>query len=168
MVRRRRISASERGRGPRNLPLGILDMTSYEQFDVELAPGDCLLTYTDALVEARDSDGEMLDEAGLLRIVRLLGDVAPEKLIDTLLREIGERYPDNLAEDDTTVLVVRANGNQPRYSFADKCRAALKFAGAVIRSLNPKAERPPFPDAVLANIGGALFPALGRRWRARA
>src|SRR5580704_4564431 len=33
---------SEAGQfAPRNLPLGILEMTEYEQFDVELEPGDC-------------------------------------------------------------------------------------------------------------------------------
>jgi hypothetical protein len=37
----------------------------------------------------------------------------------------------------------------------------------LIRSLNPRAERAPFPDAKLANIGGAIIPALARRWRAR-
>ena len=28
-----------------------------------MEPGDCLLSYTDALIETRDSDGEMLGEA---------------------------------------------------------------------------------------------------------
>jgi len=151
--------------GPRNLPLGILEMTEYEQFDAELDPGDCLLSYTDALIESRDADGEMLDEAGLLRITRLLGDVEPEKLIETLLGEIEKRYPENLAEDDVTVLLVRANGRQARYSFGQQLRALLRFIGSLIRAVNPRAERPPLPDANLANIGGAIIPALGRRWR---
>ena len=150
---------------PRNLPLGILDLTEYEQFDVELEPGDCLLSYTDALIESRDADGEMLGEEGLLRIMRLLGDVAPHKLIETLLMEIAGRYPDNLSEDDVTVLVVRANGRKPRYSFGEKLGALVRFGGSFIRAINPRAERPPFPGANLANIGGTIIPALGRRWR---
>ena len=55
------------------MPLGIMDLTEYDQFDIELEPGDCLLSYTDALIESRDADGEELGEAGLLRITRLLG-----------------------------------------------------------------------------------------------
>jgi hypothetical protein len=27
------------------------------------------------------------------------------------------------------------------------------------------AERPPFPDLTAANVGGAIVPALERRWR---
>src|ERR1700733_10347163 len=81
---------------PNNMPLGILDMTEYEQFDVELESGDCILSYTDALIESRDADGEMLGEDGLLRIVRLLGDVEPQLLTKMLLREIKDRHPNNL------------------------------------------------------------------------
>jgi phosphoserine phosphatase RsbU/P len=151
---------------PSNLPLGILAMSEYEQFDVELEAGDCLISYTDALIESCDADGEMLGEDGLLRLMRLLPDVAPEKLIETLLGEIERRYPENLSEDDVTVMVMRANGGEAHYSFSERLGALARFAGSLIRSLNPRAERAPFPDANLANIGGAIIPALGRRWRA--
>ena len=150
---------------PSNLPLGILDMTEYEQFDVELEPGDCLLSYTDALMESRDADGEMLGEDGVLRITRLLGDLELQKLVEALVTEIGDRYPENLCEDDVTVLVVRANGRGFHYSLGERLRALLRFTGSLIRAIDPRAERPPFPDANLANIGGAIIPALGRRWR---
>jgi len=152
---------------PSNIPLGIMDVSEYEQFDVELDSGDCVVSYTDALIESSDADGEMLGEAGLLRIMRLLGDVEPHKLIDTLLKEIAERYPENLSDDDVTVLVVRANGRQPRRSFREKFGALLRLSSSLIRAIDPRAERPPLPDANLANIGGAIIPALGRRWRAR-
>jgi serine phosphatase RsbU (regulator of sigma subunit) len=153
--------------GPRNLPLGILSITEYEHFDVDLEPGDCLVTYTDALMESSDADGEMLGEEGVLRILRLLGDMDPEKLIDALLGEIAGRYPENLSEDDVTVLMVRANGDQPGYSLSEKVRAAGRFAKAWVRSLHPRAERAPLPDLNLANVGGAIIPALARRWRAK-
>ena len=134
---------------------------------MELAPGDCLLVYTDAMVEANDANGEPLDEAGLLRIVRLLGDLPAGELIGALRNEIAERYAGNLDTDDVTILLVQANGKPLQFSFRDKVRAAVRLAGSLVRALNPKAERPPLPDAVLANIGGALIPALERTWRAR-
>lgn len=150
-----------------NIPLGILEMAEYQQFDVELDPGDCLLSYSDALIESYDSDGEMLGESGLLRIVRLLGDIAPEKLIDILLKEISERYPENLSEDDVTVMLVRANGGRLDFSFGEKFGALRRLVGTALRAVNPHAERPPFPDLNLANLGGAIFPVLARRWRSR-
>jgi sigma-B regulation protein RsbU (phosphoserine phosphatase) len=147
---------------PSNIPLGLFDGAEYEQFDLQLEPNDCLLSFTDALIESRDADGEMLGEDGLLRIVRVLGDIEPQKLIETLLGEIERRYPENLSDDDVTVLVVRANGRRLRFSWREKFQALRRFTHALLHG-----ERAPFPDANLANIGGAVIPALARRWRAR-
>jgi serine phosphatase RsbU (regulator of sigma subunit) len=153
-------------KGPLNIPLGIFQLADYEHLDIELAPGDCLLSYTDALIESRDADGEMLGEEGLLRIVNLLGGIPAENMIATILREIGERFPDNLSADDVTLMVVRANGRLLHFSFREQVIAFGRFLKAFFRSLNPRSERAPFPDAKLANIGGLFIPALGRRWRA--
>jgi sigma-B regulation protein RsbU (phosphoserine phosphatase) len=152
--------------GPSNLPLGLFGMTEYEQFDVEMEPGDWLLSYTDALMESHDADGEQLGEKGVLRIARLLGEMEPQEFIHALLKEIADRYPQNLSDDDVTVMVIRANGRKPYYSFGEKWRALIRFGRTLLLSTDPRAERPPFPDANLANIGGAIIPALGRRWRA--
>jgi serine phosphatase RsbU (regulator of sigma subunit) len=151
---------------PGNIPLGLFDVSKYEQLDIELEAGDCVLSYTDALSESNGGDGEMLGEAGLLTLARQLGDVEPRNLIETLLGKIAERHPENLSGDDVTVLVVRANGRKLRYSLGEKLQALIRFLGSLIRAIDPRAERPPFPDANLANIGGAIIPALGRRWRA--
>lgn len=153
-------------KGLRNIPLGMFDVADYEQLDVELEPGDCLINYTDALTESCDANGEMLGEEGLLRIANLLGNVAAETLIPALVKEIGERYPENLAADDVTLLVVRANGRAIEFTFGEKLEAVGRFVKTLLRSLNPRAERAPFPDVSLANLGGAIIPALGRRWRA--
>ena len=153
-------------KGPHNIPLGLFQIADYEQMDVELDPGDCLISYTDAFIESCDADGEMLGEEGLLHIVNLLGDVPAGKLIPSLLQEITERYPENLTADDVTLLVVRANGGSLHFSFGAKLDAFGRFLKTFIRSLNPRADRAPFPDANLANLGGAIIPALARRWRA--
>jgi sigma-B regulation protein RsbU (phosphoserine phosphatase) len=129
--------------GPLNLPLGITNITEYEHFDVELEPGDCLVTYTDALIESSDADGEMLGEEGVLRILNLLGDVKPEELINTLLGEIAERYPENLSGDDVTVLIVRANGGAQSFTLGDKMRAAGRMLGSALRSLYARGEEEP-------------------------
>lgn len=154
-----------REKGPRNLPLGILSLSEYDQLDVELSEGDCLLVYTDAFTEAQDASGDVLGEDGFHRILTLLGRVPPERFVQTLVDEVGQRYPGNLATDDATVLFVRANGRQMHYSFWDRLRAFGRFALTVVRSLNPSSERAPVPDFHVANVGGAVVPALGQRWR---
>ena len=149
----------------RNIPLGMIALAEYEQFDIELEPGDCLLCYSDALIESCDAAGEPLREAGLLRIVRGLGDLDAQDITGRLLKEIAARDPTNLSEDDVTVLIVRANGRAAYYPFGQKLRALGRFVAALLRAVHPRAERPPLPDANLANIGGAIIPALSRRWK---
>jgi sigma-B regulation protein RsbU (phosphoserine phosphatase) len=154
------------GAAPSNIPLGLLKVSEYDQFDIELEPGDRVLGYTDALMESNDAGGEILGEEGVLRIVRLVGDGSPRALIERLVAEIAERDPKNLSEDDVTVLLITATGRKPNYSMGERLRALGRFLRLLIGSIQAGAERAPFPDANLANIGGAIIPALGRRWRA--
>lgn len=145
-----------------NMPLGILDITEYDQFDIQLEPGDYLLSYTDALIECAGEDGEMLREVGLRRMLQDLADVPPPQIIGALLAELGRRYPGKLGDDDVTLLLMHANGNEPQVSLAEKMDAAGRFVRALAGG-----ERPPLPDAHLANLGGALIPALNQRWRVK-
>lgn len=63
---------------PNNLPLGLIDPTSYVQFSVKLGAGDLVVLYTDWLVEAASPDGRALGESGLLEIVtRLVTSPSP-------------------------------------------------------------------------------------------
>jgi serine phosphatase RsbU (regulator of sigma subunit) len=158
---------AKRSAGPSNLPLGMLEISEYDQFDIQLEPGDRVLSYTDPLMESNDASGEMLGEHGVLQILRRLGDVEPRELIETLLKEITERDPHKLTDDDVTVLVVQVNESQAHYTFGEKLGALRRLTWSMVRALNPKAERPPLPDLNLANLGGAIIPALGRRWRAK-
>jgi serine phosphatase RsbU (regulator of sigma subunit) len=159
--------------GLSNTPLGIIAKANYEQFDVELKPGDYLICYTDALIESHGADGVMLGEAGLLKIIRRLPASdrdaleAPQRVAERLLEDIRLLYPDNLTKDDVTVLAVRANGRALRFSIRERLRALGRLTGSLIRALIPGSERPPLPDWNIANLGGAIIPALGRRWRVR-
>jgi hypothetical protein len=152
-------------RAPRNIPLGIIDLTDYEQFDIELEAGDLVLCYTDALIESRNADGEFIGEEGLRSIVEGMDHEPGEAFIQTLLGKIAERHAKNLSEDDVTVLLLRASTRQPRIRMRDKFGAAMRLIGGVIRGLDPRAERAPMPDLNMANIGGAIFPRLAKRWR---
>jgi phosphoserine phosphatase RsbU/P len=148
---------------PSNIPLGILDLAEYEQFEVQLAVGDLVIFYTDAITEARDKDGELLGEAGLLEIARSLPMDDPDKLIDKLLEAVGALHAGNLSADDVTVLLLCPNGRRPRFSFSEKLWAQIRLVGQLVRSIDPRAERPQLPDLNLANIGGAVFPWMSKR-----
>jgi sigma-B regulation protein RsbU (phosphoserine phosphatase) len=157
--------SSDDERTPQNIPLGIIDIADYEQFDVELDVGDVILCYTDALIESKNSDGEFIGEAGLLGIAETIDLPPGEAFIQTLLAKIVERNAKNLSEDDVTVLLLQPNTLRPRITRRDKLGAMLRMIGGMFRSIHPRAERAPIPDFNLANVGGAIFPRLAKRWR---
>ena len=92
------------------MPLGVLDATDYELFDVRLRVGDLVLCYTDSLVESRDADGRMLGQGGLLEVVRSLDVSDPAVLIPALLEAVAARGGTGVLADDVTLLLFRPNG----------------------------------------------------------
>jgi serine phosphatase RsbU (regulator of sigma subunit) len=157
-------SGAAQAEGIWNLPLGIEDTGDYAQFAVDLKMGDVILCYSDSLIEAKESDGKMLGEKGLLAATQTLRGDEPAQLIALLLKNISDRHAGNLAEDDVTVLMFRANSSGERTPLRIKLLAPFRVTRALIRSLR-SGEAPPLPDLNLANLGGAMFGPLNRLWK---
>jgi serine phosphatase RsbU (regulator of sigma subunit)/anti-sigma regulatory factor (Ser/Thr protein kinase) len=90
----------------RGMPLGLLPGMVYEENEVVLAPGDCLLLHSDGIVEAHDARREMF---GFPRLMETVG-AAPggQAMIDRVLEEV-ERFtgPEAEQEDDITMLTLQ-------------------------------------------------------------
>ena len=152
----------------RNVPLGILADTDYEQFRVTLAAGDRVLVYTDSLIEACDeSTGEPVGVTGVRDALNALpAGVANDAVVPALLDALHARCGESLANDDVTTLLFTPNLATERASFAMRATAPIRW---VRRTLNWRADgtqRLPWPDLHLANVGGAILPRLARLWRA--
>jgi hypothetical protein len=151
-----------------NIPLGILNVTDYQQFEVTLDPGDLVLCYTDSLIESLDVDAELLGLDGLLRIVRTLDANEPSELIPRLLSAIRAEHDDNLDDDDVTALLFRPTGTGGSGPFARRLLSPLRVARAILASFLRRNGAPaPLPEFSLRNIGGAWFAALNRVRRGR-
>jgi serine phosphatase RsbU (regulator of sigma subunit) len=91
----------------RGMPLGMMPGMSYEEREVSLSEGNCVLFYSDGLVEAHNPRGEMF---GFPRLRELVAEHAAEErsLGDFLLEElysfVGEGWEQ---EDDITLLTLR-------------------------------------------------------------
>ena len=146
-----------------NVPLGVLDEVDYDQFDVQLKVGDLVLCYTDSLIEARDRHGQMLGQAGLLRIVQSIDMSDPTQLTARLLAAI-EACCDSekLSRDDVTALLFRPNGLAPNTPIRERLLAPLRVVRSVVGSLRPGGEPAAWPELSVASIGGALIGPLNR------
>jgi hypothetical protein len=149
-----------------NVPLGVLDLCDYEQFDVRLGVGDMVLCYTDSLPESGDGRGGMLGQAGLLEVARSIDISEPARVVPNLLDAIAVLAPGNLTGDDVTALLFRPNGLSVRVPIRDRMMAPLRVLRGLAGSLAGNGP-PPFPQLTLANIGGALFGPLNRLHRKR-
>jgi serine phosphatase RsbU (regulator of sigma subunit) len=88
------------------MPLGMLPGSRYEEHEATIAPGECLLFYSDGLVEAHSLAKEMF---GFPRLQKVLEERDGEaSLIETLLVELhrftGEGWEQ---EDDVTMVTLQ-------------------------------------------------------------
>jgi serine phosphatase RsbU (regulator of sigma subunit) len=90
----------------RGMPLGIMAGMNYEEKETILDAGEAALFYSDGLVEAHDSRGEMFGFPKLRALVAEHGEKG--SLADLLLEElysfVGEGWEQ---EDDITLLTLR-------------------------------------------------------------
>jgi serine phosphatase RsbU (regulator of sigma subunit)/predicted ester cyclase len=94
----------------RGMPLGLMPGMSYEEGEVSLAEGNCVLFYSDGLVEAHNPEGEMF---GFPRLRALVAEHGEERSLgDFLLEElysfVGEGWEQ---EDDITLLTLRRSAS---------------------------------------------------------
>jgi serine phosphatase RsbU (regulator of sigma subunit) len=123
-------SADEGDHG--NLPLGLDDETTYQNFEVQLDRGDVVVFYTDALIEAADSSGQLLGEPGLLAAARGLdvADSSPAAIGKALLQAVARHMQAARADDDVTMVVLHHNAaGSPRLSLGQKVDVYAKVFG---------------------------------------
>jgi len=147
---------------PSNIPLGIVDLGSYEQQKLRLNVGDLVLLYTDSLIESRDEEGRLLGVEGLVRIAQTIDLVDPGEFIDELMQRIRAPYPSNLSTDDVTALLFRPNSLAPRVPLGTRLRAQWLMLKELFKYLIRHKEPMPWPEVSVANIGGAFSDTLAR------
>jgi len=91
--------------GPKLLPAPIVRKIPRHTGEVELAPGDRLLLYTDGLIEAKDPANR---ELGLPAVESVFagGDGTAEEAMETVLTTFEKHCDGRPVEDDVTVLLV--------------------------------------------------------------
>lgn len=144
-----------------DFPLGLIEGTEYGEIRFEASPGDLLVFYTDSLIESRSSAGELLGVQGLLKIMGQLDPAQPEKLIDALLQKIAGLYPENLTDDDVTVLVCRPTGTGTSVPLSNRLLAPWLFLRGCAQALL-SGKRLPLPEFTWENFGGSMFDFLSR------
>jgi phosphoserine phosphatase RsbU/P len=90
-------------------PLGAFPGMSYEEGEVELAPGDVLVLFTDGVTEAEDATGEFFGEEGLQKTIEECHGSTAEEIVGCIRRAV-KQFAHGAQTDDMTLIVVRRAG----------------------------------------------------------
>jgi len=91
----------------RGVILGILEEIPIEEGRIDLAPGDCLVLYTDGVTEAVNPAGEMFGEERLRDLVALHAAGSAADLRDRIAEALADFIAGAEQADDVTCLVVK-------------------------------------------------------------
>jgi serine phosphatase RsbU (regulator of sigma subunit) len=102
----RRVGGDAEELRARGMPLGLIPGMNYEQKEIVLEGGEAALFYSDGLVEAHDSQGEMF---GFPRLRALIAEHGEEQALGDLLMEELYTFVEEgwEQEDDITLLTLR-------------------------------------------------------------
>jgi serine phosphatase RsbU (regulator of sigma subunit) len=89
------------------LPLGIDDGIEYEEKQVYIAPGTSIIFYTDGVIEAMNSEGELYGFPRLRDAVIKNQNSAPREMVDLILSEVATFAEGAPQSDDITVVVIQ-------------------------------------------------------------
>ncbi|MCQ2794577.1 MAG: SpoIIE family protein phosphatase [Bacilli bacterium] len=121
-------------KGNKNFVLGGFDGIAYKPNEVQLAPSDMVLLYTDGVTEATNKDKELYGEKRLLDLVKESGDTNCELIVDKITGQVNKFQSGVDQFDDVTILAVRYFGS--RQDEDDKQLSLFAHFGNVSTAVN--------------------------------
>ena len=89
------------------IPLGITDAGTFDRASVTLAKGDIVVIYTDGLMEAMNSAGEMYGDGRLKKLLKSGADSSAEEIKNDILRDVFVFCDGESLKDDITIMVLK-------------------------------------------------------------
>lgn len=84
--------------------LGFSDGSVYDNIEVQLKQGDEIYMFTDGITEARNKEGKMLEEQGIINIIE---SIKPEENQIEAIQNAFKEYTSNEFDDDLSLITIR-------------------------------------------------------------
>ncbi|HEX4309026.1 MAG TPA: SpoIIE family protein phosphatase [Acidobacteriaceae bacterium] len=88
-------------------PLGMFPSASWEEFSIATQPGDSVVFFSDGIVDAQNSAGEMFGNDRLIATVKKHQHKSASRLAESILTDVGRFQGKKDRFDDETVVVLR-------------------------------------------------------------
>lgn len=125
---------AQEGVGLADMPLGIFKDMNYNLREIRLRRGDMILCYSDALIEAKKSDGKLLGVEGLLDHVKNIPIGSPSDMIGRLRESICSEM--RLDDDDVTAIMIQRDTQRARVPVGRIVAAPARLLWSKLKNLN--------------------------------
>jgi sigma-B regulation protein RsbU (phosphoserine phosphatase) len=88
--------------------MGLFEAWRCEIAEVELAPGDTLVLYTDGVTEATNADGEEFGESHLVQTLESYSNLPVKSLLQHVVIAVQQFSGGNEQHDDITLVIARS------------------------------------------------------------
>ena len=88
-------------------PIGIFDDATYEEWSVQLSPGDVLLFYSDGITEASNREGKFFGTSRLQNLFSANTNLSSGDLADRILEDVQDFTQGGPITDDRTLVVMK-------------------------------------------------------------
>jgi serine phosphatase RsbU (regulator of sigma subunit)/pSer/pThr/pTyr-binding forkhead associated (FHA) protein len=96
-----------------NVPLGLYEREDYHAAQVQLAPGDLLVLYTDGIMDATNSRGETYGRERLKLVAASFRQDSLTSLSHAVLKDVRDFTQDAFQEDDISLVLARFGPTKP-------------------------------------------------------
>jgi len=93
------------------LPMGLFNHASYDELSLHGEPGDAFIFFSDGILDATSSRGEMFGRERLEQIADRNSHLSAEELVDRLFTAVSEHAEGVDPFDDQTIVVLKVKGN---------------------------------------------------------
>ena len=96
------------------LPIGLFTSATYDQLNLRAHPGDVFLFFSDGILDATSSKGELFGRQRLEKIVRDSAGRSPEELVDAIFTAVSSHAEGVEAFDDQTIVAIKVKGTSAK------------------------------------------------------
>ncbi|MFZ0908444.1 MAG: SpoIIE family protein phosphatase [Candidatus Acidiferrales bacterium] len=96
-----------------NLPAGLFPDTEFTGAVAQMYPGDYMVIYTDGVTEATNVAGELLEDAGLRKLLQEFSGQTVQELSEAIRAGVQNFTGGAPQSDDITLVVIQFRGKQP-------------------------------------------------------
>jgi len=99
-------------RGEDGMPIGLIEEADYTQRQLQLAPGDRLMFYSDGFTECTDPEGHMLEEEGFAGLIAANSGLSRGEFFEALVWDLDGFNGGGDFADDLSAAMIEYHGPQ--------------------------------------------------------